>query len=383
MKKPVFLIDCQCMKICFIGKDLAIEKGADSYGGYRRMAYEIINGVKRELNCEVLILADKVFGFPADIKTISDIRLNLWSIIKVRRLIRDVDIINTMDAWPTAVIAWLANLGLKKKLVISAVGTASIKPLYEFPKSFLLKKAYESVDKITAISQFVKDLLLKKLPDLKVEVINLGVDSTKFNSNHVCNHVILEKIDKIKPYILSVGDVRERKGHIYSLEAFNQVAQKLPDLHYAIIGFKQRNDYVDSIHKFIADSRLGGKIQFFEDIRDDFLEELYHHAELFILLPVNIGFDFEGFGLVFLEAAINSLSAITTKENGTEDAIISGETALAVKQRNSNEAAAALYLLLSDKALRDNMGRKAKEFAQKMTWQKTVNEYVSLYQTLL
>lgn len=369
------------MKICFIAKNLALEDKNAKYGGYRRMAYELITGIKKSLNCEIFISAEKVSGFPEDVKFINGVKLNLQSIFKLRRIVKNFDVIHALDGWPCSVIGWLANLGLGKKFIISTVGTASVKPLHEFPESFLLKKSYKAADKVTAISRFVSGEIKKVIPELQVAVINLGVNSTRFSPQHACKKEIFDKIRTCQPYILSTGDVRERKGYHISIPAFAGVVQKIPELNYVIVGFKQKNDYTEKIKEMIKEKSLEKKVHLLEDISDDYLEELYARAELFVLLPVNIGYDFEGFGLVFLEAAINGLPSITTRGNGSEDAVIDGETGILVAQNSVKEAAEAVEKLLADASLRKTLGANARKFAQKMSWDDVCRRYVDIYQT--
>jgi phosphatidylinositol alpha-1,6-mannosyltransferase len=192
----------------------------------------------------------------------------------------------------------------------------------------------------------------------------------------------LEKVKIKPPYILSVGDVRERKGYHIFIPAFAKTLEKFPDLNYIIIGFKQDNDYTKKIQAMIKRGRLEHRIHLLEDIGDDYLEELYAHAELFVLLPVNVGYDFEGFGLVFLEAAINGLPSVTTKGNGSEDAVIDGKTGLTVAQNNIDEATAAIEKILSDPNLKNSMSHKAREFAGKMSWEDVCRRYIEIYKSL-
>lgn len=356
-----------------------MQKGEAGYGGYRRMSYELIKHIKAVSGGSILLLAEKASGFPKDVVAIENIKFSLPSVLKVRQLIRDCDIIHALDVWPTAVIAWLANIGLSKKLVISTVGTASVKPLYEFPKSHLVKRAYLAANQVTAISRFVADEIKQVIPNLKIKVVNLGVDLKKFNLAHQCDPRYLSQVKNWQPYILSVGDVRQRKGYHVSVAAFAEARSKIPELNYVVVGYKDNNDYTRSIIDEVNSRGLQKAVHFLEDISDGFLQELYHHAKLFMLLPVNIGHDFEGFGLVFLEAAANSLPAITTSGNGSADAVLNGQTGLVVPQKDSASAATAVIKLLSDSGFRQQMSKNAREFAGKMKWEGVAEKYLEIY----
>jgi Glycosyltransferase Family 4 len=123
--------------------------------GDGRFASDIINEVIY-LGHEVVVLKTADDGFIGE--TILNRGLLVFkNLSKIRKLLNDCDVIHAIDGYPYGVIGWLVNRKLKKKLVISALGTYAVAPLYRWQTSFLLKRAYRSANQVVAISKFTKD----------------------------------------------------------------------------------------------------------------------------------------------------------------------------------------------------------------------------------
>ena len=74
-----------------------------------------------------------------------------------------------------------------------------------------------------------------------------------------------------------------------------------------------------------------------------------------------IGADVEGFGIVFLEAALCGKPSVGSRSGGIPEAIEHGKTGILVDPENVDEIARELIRLLKDNDLRIKMGEAAKE----------------------
>ena len=184
------------MRVCFIAKNLALEDKNAKYGGHRRFAYELISRVGRTPGIKAVLLAEKISGFPPEIQTVSGVVLGasfLKNYFRTRKIVKEYDIVHAIDGWPCGVIGYLLNVGLEKKLVITAEGTSAIKPLGSLIKGPFLRRSYKSADTVVAISKFTKVQLEKNAGVLNVRVVNHGVDYLKFGGDHSCNVSVFEK----------------------------------------------------------------------------------------------------------------------------------------------------------------------------------------------
>lgn len=337
------------MKICYLNHDTQSRTGA---GRFYRFFSEAVKKIFPGLSIEALTSENLLY--PNKIKL-------LLALPVIRKIIKGCDIVHALDGWPYGVIGALASLGLGKKLIITAIGTGAVKPLYHPLKKMLMKWAYRRADKVVAVSHNTKKEILKVIPDLKIEVINHGVDFAKFQS---LNPTPLHP----KPYLLSVGAWKPRKGFEYSIKAFESVKEKFPDLNYIIVSNPPNE--IKAKYK---------KVTFLSDLPEEDLVGLYKNAELFILLPQDVDKDIEGFGLVFLEAAAAGLPVIATKGTSAEDAVLDGRNSFLVPTGDFEEATKAIIKLLKEDKLKRNFSAESLRFAKEMSWDKAAQAYKKIY----
>lgn len=365
------------MKICILTHNLDVKNG----GG--RFSYELITKLKKldkDLEIKVLTAVNSGHKLEKTILYPNKIKL-FFSLLKIRKVIKQYDIIHALDGWPYGVIAVLASIGLSKKIIITAVGSGSIQPLYSFWTSPILKWSYHCADKLTTISSYTAREVIKKVSDLKIKAIPLGIDYNYFLDKIQQINKNNQEINNIKPYILSVGKIKPRKGYHISLEVFAKVSQQISDLRYVIVG-SGKGEYFEKLRKIINDLEIDKKVIFQQNISDYELASFYQGAELFLLLPQNIDYDVEGFGLVYLEAAAFGLPVVGGLNSGAEDAIMDKQNGFLVDAKNINETADLIIKILNDQKLREKLGEESIKFAKKMNWQEVARQYLNIYKTL-
>ncbi|MDP1719256.1 MAG: glycosyltransferase family 4 protein [bacterium] len=287
---------------------------------------------------------------------------------KIKALVSSCDIIHALDGWPYGFWAALLAGKYHKKLVITAVGTGGVKPLYGFLTKPLLAWAYRRANERVAVSRHTRDEILKVLPDLKIAVINHGVDAEKYKVLGMKYSVLEQR----RPYILSVGAWKRRKGLENSIKAFDLLRAKFPGLKYLILSKPP-----EEIRKKYS------QVTFVSGFSEEELAALYKNAELFILLPQDDRKDIEGFGLAYLEAAAAGLPVIGSKGTSAEDAILDGRNGFLVDGQNPQAAAVKMEKILVDMQLRDEMSGASSEFAKTMSWEKAAGSYSEIYRQVL
>lgn len=346
------------MKIYYLNHDIRDNTGAGRfYNSFSAAVKRAISGI------DIGVLTSESLLYPNKLKL-------LLALPIIRKILRRCDIVHALDGWPYGVIAALATLGLRKKLIITAIGTGAVQPLYSWWRRPILKWAYRKADGVVAVSNNTKKEILKIIPDLKIEVINHGVDFAKFQS-------LSPTTPYPKPYVLSVGALKKRKGYDYSIQAFVEIAPKFPNLKYVIVGNGAERE---NLELRIKNCGLSNRIVFLNSLSEEELITLYKNAGLFILLPQDINKDIEGFGLAFLEAAAAGLPIIATKESSAEDAVLDGQNGILVPPRDWKAAAEAIEKILSDSNLRKSFSERSLRFAQSMTWDVVAKKYKALYE---
>ncbi|MDP3727715.1 MAG: glycosyltransferase family 4 protein [bacterium] len=360
------------MRICFLNHNLNPATGAGRFGLnlvlYLQRADPAFNAV---------VLTTVSFGHPLErpLLPANWIRL-LIALPEIRREFRRADIIHALDGYPYGIIAAFALIGIRRPLVITAIGTGAVQPLYRWYGG-ALAWAYRRAARVVAISNYTRREILARVPDVAVEVVNHAVDAAEFEGDlmGVLSEVEKSEIEKLRPYILSVGGWKRRKGFQYSFTAFAEVKKRFPGMHYAVCGIGPK----PQLEKPFG---LEGSVSYFKGIRWPFLKALYASAECFLLLPVDDAKDIEGFGFAFLEAAAAGLPVIGTRQSGAEDALLDGKNGFLVPQRDAGAAAEAAIRILSDAGLRGRFSAASRSFAGRMTWERVITSYLEIYREL-
>ncbi len=298
---------------------------------------------------------------------------------RLRSIIKTCDMVHALDVFPYGLIAVLASLGTGKKIIITATGSNSILPLYSVLRRPAVAWAYRRADHLTAISAFTRDEVLKKVPDLTIEVVNHGVDADFFARADGSHY----DVSYLKPYILGVGQLRWRKGYHLSIKAFAKVKKQFPELSYVIVGNRFADDYYGRLRRVIREEGLEGSVVILEDVDTrEKLADVYRGAELFCLFSQNVGHDVEGFGLVFLEAAAAGLPVVGSKNCGIDDAVRDGENGILVATRSPDDFASAILAILGNPDKKKAMGEAGLLFARAMTWESKIARYRELWHKL-
>lgn len=110
--------------------------------------------------------------------------------------------------------------------------------------------------------------------------------------------------------------------------------------------------------ELLAERLCPGRVRFLGKIGDDELELFYAALDAFALASY-----LEGFGLVFLEAAMHAVPSVGTRVGGVANAIVDGQTGLLVGAGDIEAFAEALQKLGDDPELRRRLGSAAQERA--------------------
>ena len=174
--------------------------------------------------------------------------------------------------------------------------------IFKYVYPFVIKRS----DRLTTISAFVKEDVLKEYPFAEADKIQ-PVHCSVVVGNPQEDSPLKEK------YLLYVSSFLKHKNVITLVKAFNQVKNHIPH-QLVIIG--RTNDYwKENVAPFIEENHLEPRIVHIANgVTDDELATWYKHADLFIHPSY-----MEGFGYPPIEAAILETPVLTTKETSLEE----------------------------------------------------------------
>lgn len=206
----------------------------------------------------------------------------------------------------------------------------------------LYRFAVPKLDTAIAVSTYTANYAKLQMPSLndKVRVITNGVREVPTHVDRADNEG--------RKRILFVGSVKPRKGLYEALQALAKYNELYgSDVVYDIVGtYDKGSQYVQKLRGVIAANGLEKNVQFHGQVPDDQLQSFYRSADCYLMLSRHRNGQFEGFGLVYLEAASYGVPSIGSIESGASDAIKEGETGFIVDPDDSKAAARALHDIL-------------------------------------
>jgi phosphatidyl-myo-inositol dimannoside synthase len=167
---------------------------------------------------------------------------------------------------------------------------------------------------------------------------------------------VLTQFD-IKPcqYVLSLGRLIHRKGFDLVIRAFSELAREFPDLSLVIAGDGPEMAVLKSLAET---SGLGERVRLIGSVNETTKRALMQSCAFFVMPNRPVAGDMEGFGIVFLEAAMYGKAVIGGNNGGVPDAVVNRETGLLIDTSGTHEPLVhAMRHLLIDKELRDRLGR--------------------------
>ena len=179
----------------------------------------------------------------------------------------------------------------------------------------------------------------------------------------------LEKIEKDPYRIIAVGRLHSQKGFDMLIEAFYQIAKKIPSWHIDIYGHGVDED---SLMTMIRDKQLEYRIVL-KGLTDKIFDE-YRRSQFFVLSS-----RYEGLPLVLAEAMSCGIPCVAFRcEFGPEDVINNNIDGLLVTDGNVEELAEKMLWMASHVNERHRMGAKAKENVKRYN----IENIMTLWETL-
>ncbi len=263
-------------------------------------------------------------------------------------------------------------------LVISALGTIERKVAYE--------GSYTSKQIIEAMS--FADRILSVSEDLKLHIVNLGIDKNKV-------HVVPNGVDigKFKPagkaharsilnlpqdknIVLFVGALRKIKGVDYLIEAAHSFVDK--DTYLFMVG---RDDGLKkNLEKRAHELKIANYIKFTGPVNHEDIPLWISASDILVLPSLS-----EGRPNVILEALACEVPVVATDVGGIPELMVDGETGYLVPPKSPDELSRKINKLLDDKNRREKMGKFGRKciIQRGLTWEAHAKTTVDIYQELL
>ncbi len=169
------------------------------------------------------------------------------------------------------------------------------------------------------------------------------------------------------PLLLSVCSMvrgNEFKGVDTVIRALPTILKALPDLRYAVVGDGEIRPNLETL---AAEVGVTQNVTFLGEVSDAELAELYRRCDLFVLPSRGqerqgvVGG--EGFGRVYVEAALAGKPVVGSLSGGASEAVLDGKTGLLVNPDSTDDVANAVLTILQDPQLAARMGSAGRAWA--------------------
>ena len=210
----------------------------------------------------------------------------------------------------------------------------------------------------------------------RVSVAYLGVAKDWFEPGDTNRLPAGVRPDQGRHLVVSVGRLTPRKGQLTLVRAISGLTPpERAQLTLVMVGSEMQRDrsYKEELLRAAekvkpADFVVTGSL---EDVE---VKALYSVSDLFCLPGSSETNAVEGFGLVFLEAAAQGLTAIAGAVGGVPEVVRDGETGVLVPPDNPKALGIALVDLLKDRERRERFGAAARAQARSFTWERCALE---------
>jgi glycosyltransferase involved in cell wall biosynthesis len=263
-------------------------------------------------------------------------------------------------------------------------------PLWErIYMRWAIKNSCRRAKTIIAVSNNTKKDLMR-LYNIKEEKINVIYEGYNRNfefriSNFESN--LNELISK--PYLLFVGRLEVRKNIVGILEAYKILIEKYKLPHALVLAGTPGHGYgVIKLKIKSANWRTKFKIIELGYVSNEKKQQLFANADVFLFPTL-----YEGFGLPILEAQNAGVPVVASNNSSIPEVVQfprakllefqelssrSDFSALLVDPQNSTEISEAVFRLISDKNLRDDMIKKGLENTKRFSWDKCASSIAEL-----
>lgn len=370
-----------------------------STGGMQKQSYELITQVEAVRPVHKIVFRSsypKIFFF---------LSVTLRAYFKVL-LNKEIRLVHANDGLMALFLTPL--LSIKRINLCATIHGLDVVFNYA-PYQWWVRKYLSRFSFLVAVSEATKqECISAGIPEQNVHFIPNAVElPDKVDKDPSFNEWLKEKYDvnvEGNFVICSVGRPVPRKGFGWFA---GQVLPELEDTVYLVVGTEMESSWIihlakrilppssfekvckmlgvplDNVHltelaKAKTNLKLLGKIPW------DKLLQTYLHADLFVMPNLSVKGDFEGFGLVALEAASLGAVCLAANVDGIPSAIKSGENGILLESANSAAWLEKIKELQNPDTLAAHRQLFSSYFKGKqITWEDMSNAYIKLFDSFL
>lgn len=225
------------------------------------------------------------------------------------------------------------------------------------------KMGMQEADKIIAVSQWTKDIIVNKynIDESKVTVVYNGVTRTDKSD--------FSFLPKIGEHVVTfLGRITYQKGPQYFIDAAQKVLEYFPDTHFIMAG---SGDLLPWMIENTAQLKLSSRIHFTGFLKGKQIDQVWSVTDVYVMPSVS-----EPFGITPLEAAQEGVPVIVSNQSGVAEVM---EHAIKIDFWDVDALANAIINILKHKELSDALKVNGKKELESLTWKRAAKKINNLY----
>ena len=283
----------------------------------------------------------------------------VWEAIRIARDIK-AEAVHCGRNLPEGFIGRLVSMFLRIPLVCFCHGEEMTTARSSRQLDAMTKWMYAGCSRVVANSQNSVDLLKREwgLVDGRLQLLYPGVDSARFApaQDREATRDALGWTGRT--VLLTVGRLQIRKGHDHVIKALSTIKQQVPNVLFSIVG---RGQEEERLRALVDEYGVADAVEFRGEIEDAVLLQCYQACDLFVLANRDVDGDFEGFGMVLVEAQASGRPVLGGNSGGAPETMEVGVTGELAEAGDVRSLGQTIIQMLSDRERLDEMGRRGVE----------------------
>lgn len=349
------------MKILYIVPDLYTK------GGIQEFARSIYSGLEKKFNLEILNWTNDL-NMPTKVvlrRLPSKMGAYVFSKFfsdhfRIKYKTNNVDLLhfwNLEEAMPF----------LDKKYIVTCHGLELLTENVKGHKKILFQKVLSNAKFITSDSRYTKEIIIKNFSVNRknIKIISPAIDLKKF--------LYIKKIKKEKIIIGTLTRFNKRKNVPNIIKALNLIKEKYNiDFIYYLAG---KGSEKKRIMRELKKAKFEWK--YFEEISEvNKINKFYPSLDVFVMPPLVLPDDVEGFGIVYLEANAYGIPVVASRTGGVSDAVKEGTSGVFADPTSPEDIALKILETLNNK---DKYYKSSRNWAKRFDVKRIRNEFAKIY----
>lgn len=280
-------------------------------------------------------------------------------LIKNRPLVRGNALITTQDPFEAGLVGVLLKRIFKLPLQVQLhtdIGSSHFGRGFNRMRLMISGFVFKRADTVRTVHTTIAGYVTKEfsVPMSRISILPVFLDKEEIRKalGTPDLHLLFPQFDTI---VLMVGRLEEEKNYPFALTLFSEIVKAHPRAGLIIVGQGREEEYLKQLA-----SELHIKESVVFESSPPNLISFYKSADIFLHTSV-----FEGYGLVFAEAALSECPIVSSKV-GIVRNLRNGEEALLCEVDDSDCFLSSLKHLIAQKEMRIHLARSGREAVDRM-----------------